>query len=298
MATTTTVEQGRIVTTPAPSVALPRGRSFWQRVSRSGIAGMTILLLVIVAALVGPQLWHQGPLAQNVAARLQDPTMAHPLGTDKYGRDILARLFAGARWSLAGAGIVCLGTSAVGFLIGALAALGNRAVDSVIGRLIESLMALPGLVTALALTAVLGPSFRNLLFALVVTSWPSYARLYRSLILKERGLGYVEGAVAAGAKPARVVFRHILPNVIGPAAVLATANFGAVILSLASLSFLGLGMQPPTPEWGVMINEARAYFQTHPWQMLAPGVCIALTVLAINLTGDALRDALDPRTAK
>ncbi len=172
----------------------------------------------------------------------------------------------------------------------------SRRVDGVISRLIESLLALPGIVMALALTAVLGSSFPNLLFALIVTSWPSYARIYRALILKEREAGYVESTRSLGASQSHIVFRHMIPNVIGPAAVLATANFGGVILGLASLSFLGLGMQPPTPEWGVMINEARAYFQTYPWQMIAPGACIALTVLAINLTGDSLRDLLDPRT--
>ncbi len=202
----------------------------------------------------------------------------------------------GARWSLAGAFVVCLGTSFVGFLIGTFAATSHHFIDTVIGRLIESLMALPGIVMALALTAVLGPSFPNLLLALIVTGWPGYARIYRTLLVKEREAGYVEGARAIGAGRAWLVGRHILPNLIGPTAVLATNNFGHVILGLASLSFLGLGIQPPTPEWGVMINEARAYFQTYPWQMIAPGLCIALTVLAVNLAGDALRDLLDPRT--
>ncbi|TME22065.1 MAG: ABC transporter permease [Chloroflexi bacterium] len=132
--------------------------------------------------------------------------------------------------------------------------------------------------------------------ALVVTSWPWYARTYRALLLKERTALYVESAVAAGAGRWRVLLRHALPNIIGPAAVLATANFGAVILNLAGLSFLGLGMQPPTPEWGEMINEAARYFEEYPWQMIAPGLCIAATVLAVNLLGDALRDVADPRT--
>jgi peptide/nickel transport system permease protein len=265
------------------------------RIHRSGKAAVVILMVIAGAAVVGPYLWGRDPLAQDTLARLTNRSLAHPLGTDKYGRDIFARLLMGARWSLAGATIVCLGTSAVGFLIGALAAMSGRIVDGVIGRLVESLLAMPGLVMALALTAVLGPSFKDLLFALIVTSWPRYARIYRSLILKEREVGYVESAAALGATKGRLVFRHIVPNVIGPAAVLATSNFGGVILGLASLSFLGLGMQPPTPEWGVMINEARAYFQSYPWQMIAPGLCIALTVLAINLAGDALRDAFDPR---
>ena len=278
--------------------ALPPRRSIRYRISPSGFAAVVILCVIFLAAAIGPLLWGHDPIAQHIDARLQNPTLAHPLGTDSFGRDIFARLLAGARWSLTGALVVCLGTSAVGFLIGTFAALSGRLADSIVGRLVESLMALPGLVTALALTAVLGPSFKDLLFALVVTNWPSYARIYRALILRERAALYVEAAHAAGATRSRIIFRHVLPNVIGPAAVLATANFGAVILSLAALSFLGLGMQPPTPEWGVMINDARAYFQRFPWQMIAPGMCIALTVLAVNLTGDALRDALDPRTIR
>lgn len=266
------------------------------RVSPTGAAAMLVLALLVLAALFGPTLWGRDALAQSITERLQNPSPAHPLGTDRFGRDTLARLLMGARWSLAGALVVCLGTSLVGFLVGTFAAMSNRVVDTTIGRLIESLLALPGIVMALALTAVLGPSFPNLLFALIVTGWPGYGRIYRTLILKEREAGYVEGARALGASRVQIVGRHVLPNVIGPAAVLATNSFGHVILGLASLSFLGLGIQPPTPEWGVMINEARAYFQTYPWQMIAPGLCIALTVLSVNLTGDALRDRLDPRT--
>ena len=157
-------------------------------------------------------------------------------------------------------------------------------------------MALPSLVTALGITAVLGPSFPDLLAALVVANAPWYARTYRSLILRERALTYVEAAVVVGAGRARIILVHMLPNVLGPAMVIATAYFGTVILKLASLSFLGLGMQPPTPEWGMMINEARQFFQRDPWQMMTPGAGIALTVLAVNLAGDALRDAVDPRT--
>lgn len=197
---------------------------------------------------------------------------------------------------MTGAAIVCLGTSVLGFALATVAALGNRVLDTVIGRLTEALLALPGIVPALALTAVLGPSFPNLLFALIVTSWPSSARVYRALILREREAQYVEGAFALGASRTRIVVRHILPNILGPVAVLATANFGGVILSLASLSFLGLGMQPPTPEWGRMVNEARPYFQRLPWQMVIPGLCIAITVLSVNLTGDALRDTVARET--
>jgi peptide/nickel transport system permease protein len=274
----------------------PTRRRRGRRLSRPGVVAVGLLALLILAALVGPLLWGQDPVAQNIEARLQEPSLTHPFGTDRYGRDIFARLLTGARWSLAGAALVCVGTSAVGFLVGAIAALGNRMVDLIFSRLIESLLALPSIVMALALSSVLQASFATLLFALIVTSWPSYARIYRTLLLQERNCGYVEAAQAAGAGPWRILRQHLLPNVAGPALVLATVNFGGVILSLASLSFLGFGIQPPTPEWGMMINESRAYFQTQPWQMVAPGLCIALTVLAINLTGDALRDLLDPRT--
>lgn len=281
--------------TPPLVPSAPR-RSVRRRVSGMGFAAWGMLLLIIAAALVGPPLWGVDPLAQQIEVRLQNPSPAHPLGTDQFGRDILARLLTGARWTLAGAVVVCAGVSLLGFAIGALAATGSRLTDTVLGRLIEALMALPGLVTALAFTAVLGPSFRNLLVALVVTSWPWYARAYRSILLKERAASYVESALALGAGRGRVLLRHVLPNVIGPAVVLATSNLGGVILSLAALSFLGLGIQPPTPEWGMMINDARPYFQRLPWQMIAPGLCIVLTVLAVNLSGDALRDALDPRS--
>ncbi len=258
----------------------------------TGRIALSLLLCLVLLALFGPWVWGQGALDQHVELRLSNPSLHHPLGTDSYGRDILARLFLGARWSLLGAALVCAGVSTIGFVLGTLAAFGNRFVDTIIGRLIEALLALPGLVPALALTAILGPSFPNLLLALIVTSWPSSARIFRSLILREREAGYVESAIALGASSRVVIFRHILPNIFGPALILATANFGGVILGLASLSFLGLGMQPPTPEWGRMINDARAYFQRYPWQMIAPGLCIALTVLAVNLSGDALRDRI------
>ncbi len=289
---------GRRPGQPRPARLAPRRISLPGRhLSLIGRVALSVLLAVVLAAVLGPLLWRPGPLQQHIALRLQGSSWAHPLGTDTFGRDILARLFVGARWSLTGAAIVCLGTNLLGFVLAAFAALGNRFFDTVIGRLTEALLALPGIVPALALTAVLGPSFPNLLLALIVTSWPSNARVYRSLILRERSAPYVEGALALGAPRARIVVRHILPNILGPVTVLTTANLGGVMLSLASLSFLGLGMQPPTPEWGRMVNEGRPYFQQLPWQMIIPGLCIAITVLSVNLTGDSLRDAAAPETA-
>jgi peptide/nickel transport system permease protein len=280
----------------ARSVVHRHRRSRWHRLGWTGFNALGFLALLVILSISGPSLWHSGALEQHMDALLQNPSLAHPLGTDEFGRDILARLLLGARWSLAGAAIICGGTSLLGFFIAALAISGGRKTDAVIGRVIEAMMALPGLVTALAFASILGASFGNLLFALIVTSWPWYARTYRALLLKERSAPYVECAIASGAGHWRVILRHVLPNIIGPAAVLATANFGSVILNLAGLSFLGLGMQPPTPEWGEMINEAARYFQDYPWQMIAPGLCIAATVLAINLLGDGLRDVADPRT--
>jgi peptide/nickel transport system permease protein len=247
--------------------APPRRRSAWRRLGWTGTQA-----IVFVLAIVGPNLWPWRALEQHMDALLQDPSLSHPLGADEFGRDILARLLLGARWSLAGAAIICAGTSTLGFVVAAIAVSGSRKVDAIMGRVIEAMMALPGLVTALAFASILGASFVNLLFALIITSWPWYARTYRALLLKERSAQYVESAIAAGAGRWRVLLKHVLPNIIGPAAVLATANFGAVILILAGLSFLGLGMQPPTPEWGEMISEAARYFQDYPWQMIAPGV--------------------------
>jgi nickel transport system permease protein len=283
----------RTVVVVTPPLPRPRQRQFgW-----SGRIAFVTLLLIGLAALVGPLVWRWDALEQNVAIRLQNPALEHPFGTDQFGRDNLARILLGARWSLLGALAVCFGTSLLGFTIGALAA-SNRVADAVLSRLIEALLAIPGIVTALALTAVLGRSFPSLLLALILTNWAWYARTYRSLVLKERVAPYVEGATAMGISGLRQLGRHILPNIFGPAVVVATANFGAVILNLAALSFIGLGMQPPTPEWGVMINEARTYFQRYPLQMLVPGLCIALTVLSVNLLGDALRDWIDPRTRR
>jgi peptide/nickel transport system permease protein len=274
----------------------PARRSRWRRLGWTGGQALGFLLLLVVAAAVGPSVWGWGALDQHMDALLQNPSLQHPLGTDEFGRDIFARLLLGARWSLAGAAAICVGTSLLGFLIAALAVSAGYKTDAVVGRIIEAMMALPGIVTALAFSSILGASFLNLLIALIITSWPWYARTYRALLLKERTAQYVESAVAAGAGHWRILLRHILPNIIGPAAVLATANFGSVILNLAGLSFLGLGMQPPTPEWGEMINEAARYFQDYPWQMIAPGLCIAVTVLSVNLLGDGLRDVADPRT--
>jgi ABC-type dipeptide/oligopeptide/nickel transport system permease subunit len=293
MATAQVHETELKITQVLPSA--PEVRSRHHKLNRRGKIALAGLLFLAGLVILGPFLSPHNPLDQDVTRRLESFSLEHPLGTDQFGRDILARLLTGGRWSLLGAVVVCAGTSLLGFTIGAIAALGNRLVDGVLQRLIEALLALPPVVMALALSTVLGRNFSELLLALIITNWAWYARTYRALILKERVAAYIEGARAVGASPLRLLFRHILPNIAGPALVIATLNFGAVILNLSALSFIGLGMQQPTPEWGTMINEARSYFQRYPWQMIAPGVCIAVTVLLVNLLGDALRDRLDPR---
>lgn len=254
------------------------------------IALATLALITIV----GPMVWNHGQYEHNPAARLQGPSLDHPAGTDAFGRDLLARLLLGARWTLAGAAAVSVAGNLIGLLVAGLATR-HRLLDSATGRLIDALLAIPSLVVALALTSVLGPSFRNLLIALTIASWPWYARIYRGVLIREYASDYVEGATVAGASNASILVRHVLPNVLGPTIVLVTTNAGSAMLNLAALSFLGLGAQPPTPEWGTMISDARVYVQIRPWQVLAPGLCIMLTVSVINLAGDALRDAFDPR---
>jgi peptide/nickel transport system permease protein len=218
-----------------------------------------------------------------------------PLGTDDYGRDILSRLMHGGRRTIAGAALVLLGSSGVGLAVGALAGASGGRFGDLLSRVIDAFLGLPSLVIALAIVGALGKSFPNLLLALVLTSWPWYARIYRSFFVKERSQEYVYAATCLGAAPTRIIWRHIGPNVFGPALVIATVNLGNAMLSLAALSFLGLGVQPPTAEWGAMVSDARFHFQTHPWLIIAPGLAISLSVISVNILGDALRDALDPR---
>jgi peptide/nickel transport system permease protein len=264
-----------------------------RRLSLAGRIAATLLAVIVLATLIGPLIWIHDPLTQQIERRLAPISLTHPLGTDQFGRDTLARLLTGGRWSLLGALIVCAGTILLGGLLGAAAALGPRWLDALISRLTETFQAIPAVLLALALTALLRPSFTNLLIALILTNWTWYARMYRALIAREIAAPYIEGAAVIGLRPTQILATHIIPNILGPALVVATINVGAVILNLSALSFIGLGLPPPTPEWGAMINEARTFFQRAPLLMLAPGCCIALTVLCMNILGNALRDWID-----
>lgn len=253
-----------------------------------------LLASIVVTVIVGPLLWPIDANATNLVSKFTGPTAEHPLGTDEFGRDLLGRLLLGGRLSLLGAMLVVLGTTTIGFMAGAVAASRGGRVDAFVSRSIDALLAIPGLVLALGVVGTLGRSFPHLVLVLILTGWPWYARVYRGLVLRELALPYIAAARALGATEWRVLRRHVAPNIFGPTLVLATIDFGNAVLGLASLSFLGLGVQPPQAEWGAMMNGSWAGFQAHPWPVMAPGILISITVLAINVLGDALRDRADP----
>ena len=257
--------------------------------------GAVIVAVAALAALVGPLLTPYDPSAQALALRLQGPSLAHPLGLDELGRDILARLLAGARISLL-VGVVVVGvSSAIGMTLGSIAGYFGGVVDDAISRVIDVLMAFPGILLAIALVAVLGPSLTNVVLALCVIGWVGYARLVRGQALRAREFEYVQAARALGAGPGRVVLRHVLPTAIPAVVVQATLGMAGAIIAEASLSFLGLGVQPPTPSWGTMLDAGRSHLFDAPHLTIVPGVAIALLVLGFNFVGDGLRDRIDPK---
>jgi len=260
--------------------------------------GLVIVLVAVLAALVGPALSPYNPAAQELARRLEPPTLSHPFGLDELGRDILARLLAGARISLlVGLAVVSV-SSVVGMLVGSIAGYFGGRVDDVISRVVDVLMAFPGILLAIALVAVLGPSLTNVVLALSVIGWVGYARLVRGQALRARELDFVHAARALGAGSPRVVLRHVLPSAFPAVVVQATLGMAGAIIAEASLSFLGLGVQPPTPSWGTMLDAGRAHLFDAPHLTIFPGLAIALLVLGFNFLGDGLRDRVDPKLVK
>jgi len=258
-------------------------------------AGMVIVTMAAAAAIVGPSLTPFDPAAQDLPLRLAGPTGAHPFGLDELGRDILARVLAGARISFV-VGLVVVSVSAsIGTLLGAVAGYFGGTIDDLISRVIDILLAFPGLLLAIALVAVLGPSLRNVLFALTVIGWVGYARLVRGQVLRAREFEYVQAARALGASTARVLWRHVIPSAIPAIVVQASLGMAGAIIGEAALSFLGLGVQPPTPSWGTMLNGGRAHLLDAPHLTIFPGLAIALLVLGFNVVGDGLRDLADPK---
>ena len=262
------------------------------------VTGAIIVGATAVAAVIGPWLTPFDPASQELPLRLAGPTAGHPFGLDELGRDILARVLAGARISFAvGLAVVSVSAS-VGTLLGATAGYFGGMTDDLISRVIDILLAFPGLLLAIALVAVLGPSLANVLLALTVIGWVGYARLVRGQVLRAREFEYVQAARALGASTPRILWRHVIPSAIPAVVVQATLGMAGAIIGEAALSFLGLGVQPPTPSWGTMLNGGRAHLLDAPHLTIFPGVAIALLVLGFNFVGDGLRDLADPKQAR
>ena len=271
-------------------------RRFTQFVeNRLNIIGLFFVSLVLLSAAFAPVLAPEGPNEQDLFNRLESPSAEHPMGTDELGRDVLSRLLYGARISLQIAVIVVAITLAIGTAVGVIAGYAGGWIDEALMRLVDILLAFPGILLALVIAGILGPSLTNIMIALAVVGWTQYARIIRGSVLSVKEEEFVKSAQLMGVSRTRIVLRHIIPNVVTPVVVLATMDMAYVILGTAGLSFLGLGAQPPTPEWGTMLAQGRNHVDTAWWVVNFPGLAIMITVLGFNLLGDGLRDVLDPR---
>jgi len=261
-------------------------------------AGALLTIVLIVVALAAPLLAPFDPNAQDTIRRLEAPSREHPLGLDDLGRDVLSRILYGARISLRVGFSVVLIAAAIGIALGSIAGYFGGAMDVTIMRICDILLAFPGILLAIAMVAVLGPSLNNVILALATIGWVGYARLVRGQVLKVREMEFVTAAKALGARSPRVIVLHVLPNVINPVIVMATLGLAGAILSEAALSFLGLGVQPPTPSWGAMLTSGRQYLGIANHLAIYPGIAIMLAVMGLNFLGDGLIDALDPKYRK
>jgi peptide/nickel transport system permease protein len=290
---------------PAATIAVPhqprRAGTLWGdavsrlRRDRAAMAGLIVVLLVTLLAILAPVVAPYDPIKINSSATLQPPSLEHWLGTDHLGRDILSRILYGGQVSLR-IGLISVGISLTfGLTLGLLAGYYGRWVDMLIMRLMDVLLAFPNILLALAIIAILGPGLTNVMIAVGISYIPHYTRVVRSSVLGIKSATYVESARVAGCSDARLIVRHILPNAVSSVIVVSTLGVATSILVAAALSFLGLGVQPPTPEWGSMVSAGRDYLRNNWWVSTLPGVTIMITVLAINVFGDGLREALDPK---
>ena len=259
------------------------------------IIGLTIVILWVLLALSAPLLAPKDPLQQAVTDRLRAPDSTYIMGTDELGRDIFTRVLYGGRITMPAAIIVVIVDGIIGVIVGAVAGYLGGWWDEIMMRFTELFMAFPTIILAMAITAALGPDIRNAVLALIIVRWPDYARLTRGLVLEVKHADYVEAARSLGAKDFYILTRTVLPNTIAPAVVYASLDIGTVILLFAGLSFLGLGPEPASPEWGRMVSIGIDFFSQW-WMWLYPGMAIAILVMAFNFIGDGLRDILDPRT--
>ena len=271
----------------------------WHRLVRNKLAMVGLLLMTIIlglalcADLIAD--YNQAVVGMNIMERLQPPSAKHWFGTDGYGRDVFARVVHGSRLSLSLSIVSMAVAVAVGSLIGAISGYYGGKIDDVLMRLMDMLLAIPPMLMSISIVAALGRSMVNLMLALALAYMPVFARVIRSSILSVKGQEFVEAAKACGTSDARIIMRHIVPNAVGPIIVQATLAMGSAILTISSLSFMGMGIQPPQPEWGTMLYEGRDLIRTSPYLVVFPGLAIAVSVLSLNLLGDGLRDALDPR---
>ncbi|MBV8086193.1 MAG: ABC transporter permease [Chloroflexi bacterium] len=293
-----------VLAAPARPIAVsfdaPARSQWWDaltrlRRDRVAMIGAVLIAFILLLAILAPYISPYDYAAINGQRKLIGPGSVYLLGGDELGRDLLSRVLWGARASLPIAFSAMIGGTVVGTAVGLVCGFYKGWLDQVVMRFMDILLAFPGLVLALALLAILGPDIKNLILALVISSIPGHARLARGMALSVGAQPYVESAKTAGAKDWRIMMRYILPNSMAPILISASASLGGLILAEAGLSFLGLGIQPPTPSWGMMLNTGRTYLTASPWLMVWPGLAIFMAVIGFNLLGDGIRDAMDPR---
>jgi peptide/nickel transport system permease protein len=285
------------ITNAVPSAASGSAPKAWKRFRRNGpaVVALAIAVAFVAVALLAPYLAQHSPRAISYTAILKPPSALHWFGTDELGRDIFARVVFGARVSLGIGFSAVFIASIVGTVVGIASGYVGGWVDEIVMRIVDALMALPFLVLAIVIAAVLGANMQNTILAVAIVSIPAFARLARGETIALKDREFIQAVNALGARSVRIVLRHVLPNVSGPLIVQTTLATAQAILTESSLSFLGLGVQPPTPAWGSMLNTAKGYLETAPWMALFPGGAIFLVVLALSLLGDGLREAFNPR---
>ncbi|MDQ0339053.1 peptide/nickel transport system permease protein [Caldalkalibacillus uzonensis] len=257
------------------------------------LTGLVVLLVLVLLIVAGPFLVPNDPTEVNMAERLQGPSPTYPLGTDHLGRCIFSRLIEGGKITLGVSFLALLTVLLIGVPLGLWSGYRGGWVDNVLMRVVDSFIAFPDFIVAIAIAGFLGPSLFNLMAAMIMVKWMSYARLVRGIVLAEKEKEYILAARVSGSRERTILYKHLWPRVLSPVLVMATLDMGKMILLISSLSYIGLGAQPPLPEWGAMLNDGRAYFQTMPSLMIYPGLAILLVVLSFNLIGDGLRDILD-----
>ena len=284
----------------AAAVRPSRWKEIWEIALRNKLTltGFIIVGLVVLVGLLAPVLAPYDPNLMDIPARLQGPSGAHPFGTDEMGRDILSRVMYGARISIAVGVIIVAVSAAIGVVLGSLSGYFGGKIDQAVMAVTDMILAFPSMVLALALTAAMGPGLLNTMLAVIIVRIPMYTRLMRGQVLVQKEQQYVRAARTFGEKPFWIVARHIVPNCLTPLMVQMTLGIGDAILIASSMSFIGLGAQPPTPEWGAMISTARVYAIDQWWYAAFPGLSILITIMGFNLIGDGIRDILDPRSRK